>query len=175
MTSSLSNLPNEIILATAKELHSEDAINALARTSRHLYSLLNTFLYQYHAYPKLPALRWAAQQGYANTLINLLDAGVDLYSLSIWSPDPRHTLTHHPLITAIRYGHLHIVEIFLDQGGMGKRLKEEDYEWPLYEALSYGQTAILQFLLRRRVNPWDTGKFEATLALCGGRWLSRCF
>ncbi|KAF7139749.1 hypothetical protein CNMCM5793_007903 [Aspergillus hiratsukae] len=161
MTFSLSELPNEIILAIAKALHSEGAVNALARTSRHLYSLLNPFLYKYHA--DLAALRWAAEQGYASTLINLLDAGIDLYYPSIWSPDQRHTLTHHPLVTAIQYGHLHIVEIFLDRGGMSKRLKEEDYEWPLYEALYYGQIAILQFLLQKGVNPWDTGKFEAAL------------
>jgi ankyrin repeat protein len=170
MTFSLSDFPNEIILAIAKELHSESAINALARTSRHFYSLLNPFLYRYHAAdPKMPALRWAAKQGYANTLINLLDAGVDLFAPSLLCTDQkRHTLNHHPLLSAIQYGHLHIVEIFLDRGGMSKRLKEKDYDLPLIFALSYTQIDILQFLLQRGLNFWDTAKFETTLAYAVG-------
>ncbi|RHZ64505.1 hypothetical protein CDV55_105923 [Aspergillus turcosus] len=172
MTFSLSDLPNEIILAIANNLHSEGAINALARASRHLYSLLNPFLYQYHVQPNLPspALHWAAQEGYASTLISLLDAGVDLYEPSIWSPDQMHTLTHHPLITAIWYGHLQIVEIFLDRGGMSERLREEDYELSLYQAIFDGQVPILQFLLQRGVNPWSTRKIDPALlvAVRGG-------
>jgi ankyrin repeat protein len=163
MPFSLSDLPNEVILAIAKELHSEGAINALARTSRHLYSLLNPFLYRYHEQPKLPALHWAAQGGYASTLISLLDAGVDLYAPSRWCPEQTHTLTHHPLITAIWYGHLHIVELLLDRGGMSERLKEEDYELPLNRAIWHGHIPILQFFLQRGVNPWKTRKMDPAL------------
>jgi ankyrin repeat protein len=163
MTIPLSDLPNEIILAIAKELHSESAINALARTSRHLYSLLNPFLYQYHEHPKIPALHWAAQGGYSSTLISLLDAGVDLYASPIWYPDQTHTLTHHPLITAIWNGHLNIVELLLDRGGMSERLKEEDYELPLNRAIWYGHMPILQFFLQKGVNPWNTRKIESAL------------
>ncbi|GIJ86684.1 hypothetical protein Asppvi_005577 [Aspergillus pseudoviridinutans] len=159
----LSDLPNEIILAIAKELHSEGAINALARTSRHLYSLLNPFLYQYHEHPKIPALHWAAQGGYASTLISLLDAGVDLYASSIWFPDQTHKLTHHPLMTAIWNGHLSIVELLLDRGGMCERLKEEDYELPLNRAIWHGHIPILQFFLQRGVNPWHTRKMDPAL------------
>ncbi|GIK05412.1 hypothetical protein Aspvir_009521 [Aspergillus viridinutans] len=172
MIFSLSDLPNEIILAIAKKLHSEGAINALARTSRHLYSLLNPFLYKYHEQPKIPALHWAAQGGYASTLMSLLDAGVDLYASSIWFPDQSqtHTLTHHPLTTAIRYGHLNIVELLLDRGGMSERLKEEDYELPLNRAIWYGHIPILQFFLQRGVNPWNTRKMDPALvaAVRGG-------
>lgn len=60
----LLNLPNEIILMIAESLEAECEINALVQTNRHLYALLNLYLYRLNIQKNgSSALLWAAQHG----------------------------------------------------------------------------------------------------------------
>jgi ankyrin repeat protein len=76
---SLLGLPNEILLLVTLSHELEADINALARTNRRLYSLLNLHLYWHNVlYSGSRALLWAAKHGQEPTIRMLLDAGAHL-------------------------------------------------------------------------------------------------
>ncbi|KAH7110405.1 hypothetical protein B0J13DRAFT_396314, partial [Dactylonectria estremocensis] len=60
----LPHFPDEILLSIARHLDSEAYISALCRADRHLYSVLNEYLYQRNArWGGSSALFWAAGHG----------------------------------------------------------------------------------------------------------------
>jgi hypothetical protein len=64
MPVSLLGLANELLLSIADSLDSEHSINAIARTNRRLYLLLNDYLYKYNVIKgESSALWWAAKCG----------------------------------------------------------------------------------------------------------------
>jgi hypothetical protein len=64
MPVSLLGLANELLLSIAESLDSERSINAIARTNRRLYLLLNDYLYKYNVIKgESSALWWAAKCG----------------------------------------------------------------------------------------------------------------
>jgi hypothetical protein len=73
----LLSLPNELLLSVAEHLRFERYVNTFSQTSRRLYSLLNTYLYQRDAKYGY-ALTWAAKYGNQRTAQLSIAAGVDV-------------------------------------------------------------------------------------------------
>ena len=60
----LLDLPNELLQDISEYLESERDINAVAQANRHLYRLLDSYLYRYNVQQsRRSALLWAARHG----------------------------------------------------------------------------------------------------------------
>jgi hypothetical protein len=69
----LLNLPNEPIQMIAESLEAECEINTLVQTNRHLYALLNLYLYRLNIQQNgSSTLLWAAQHGQDTTAKTLI-------------------------------------------------------------------------------------------------------
>lgn len=150
----LPTLPTEISLMIAETSDSQSTINSLAQTNRALYSLLNSYLYQYHVRHYLPeyALTWAAENGQSKTLENLLKAGADIYCEALWNRKygPNQS---HPINIAASNGRTSIVKMLLDE--MDTRLTGLNYNEILRSAISANRIDVVKLLLDRGVNPWS--------------------
>lgn len=85
----LSQLPIELFFYIADALHYECDINALVRTTRRLYDLLNPYLYRYDAdHGDSWALHWAMRTGNVVTARKVLmeKAGLDVEIHEDWVP-----------------------------------------------------------------------------------------
>jgi ankyrin repeat protein len=72
----LPDLPPEIILVIADALHKERDINALALCDRHLYAILNPYLYRHNVkWHNSSSLFWAVRYCETNTVRHALDHG----------------------------------------------------------------------------------------------------
>ena len=72
-------LPPELLLGVAREIEHERDLNALARTCRHLYAILNRELYRRNVQLcKSSALLWAAKYGQVATIQKLVTEGANV-------------------------------------------------------------------------------------------------
>ena len=79
MEATLLNLSTELLIAIADELHNERDLNALVRTCRRVYGILDRQLYRENIrWHDSSALRWAASCGRVATIEKCLVEGADL-------------------------------------------------------------------------------------------------
>lgn len=123
MSTSLTELPNEIILAVVKQVHRQRDLNYFAQATRHIYEIVNAELYRRDAAsPDRWALSWASWRGVKNTAVKALNAGspVDGYGECMaWNRQKPHRFDHttrKPLDAALSNSHLDIVRLLINFG-----------------------------------------------------------
>jgi ankyrin repeat protein len=147
---SLLHLANELLCSISENLESERDINAFAQANRHLYRLLNSYLYQQNIrQSECSALLWAAQHGQEATAQKLLRELVNYQGAS----DCYGT----PLCVAAMKWHEHIVELLLDNGA-GINVQVERYGNALQAASSSGQKRVVNLLLSKDANVNTQGR-----------------
>src|SRR4051794_17960315 len=105
----LLHLANELLCSISENLELERDINAFAQANRHLYHLLNTYLYRHNIQQSgSSALLWAARHGQEATAQKLLGERADGQATS----DCYQT----PFCVAAEKGHKGIVKLLLDKG-----------------------------------------------------------
>lgn len=123
-------------------------LNALLRTCRQLYGLLNTELYRAHIKRENGfKLHWAAEHGHHHTVQLLLDAAADLgISLSDYTDDA--------LLLSTRNGHADIVDSLLASAEFDVDKSDYRKRTPLSHAAERGHVSIVRSLLStQRVDP----------------------
>jgi ankyrin repeat protein len=169
----LLSLPNELLENIAESLQFECDINALAKTNRLLYDLLNPYLYRFNVQQKgSSAVPWAAERGRPETLRKLIEAGANL---NIRVDD--HALAQ-PLLTAAMEGHIGVVEVLLDHGILPDQIHdpadneyETGYDQTRVTAMGWaaarGHKDVFELLLARGASPtWiEPYKKESILML----------
>src|SRR5204862_3383637 len=104
----LLDISNELLLCISENLESERDINALTRTNRHLYSLLNAYLYRRNVQKfGSSALLWAAAVGQELTAQRLLREGANIQATGDNAIGWRVT----PLFLAVKNSHEAVVKL----------------------------------------------------------------
>lgn len=174
----LLDLPNELLLSVADTLRCENSINALARTNRQLYCLLDAFLHEYHIKTtNHSGLLWAAYHGLTNTLLKFLDLGANIQATNNKGATALHLASQNghllivemliqsgteidaqtllgvtPLHRAVRAGHEHITRVLLENGAdIMKSLPTGPLPNILHVASYFGFTDIVQLLLDKGI------------------------
>lgn len=107
----LQDLPVEILCTIAGKLDAEKDINALARTSRHLYNTTNDFLYRHNAiYGQMSALVWAARHEISKAAQYSLDASFKVPN--------KIDIIYRALSVSVRNRHTSVARILLSQEGI---------------------------------------------------------
>ncbi|KAL4885829.1 ankyrin repeat-containing domain protein [Aspergillus karnatakaensis] len=139
---SLSTLPIELLLNISEYLFKEKDFSALARTAKHLYTLLNPILYRNHvkAHKQRPAtLGWAAIHGQTRTMQLLIESGADISTKS--------TAGRSLFVLAASFGHLHFLEYLSPLKGVNPLEKDLMDNTALTHACAAGHTDVVRFLL----------------------------
>ncbi|KGO71921.1 hypothetical protein PITC_026410 [Penicillium italicum] len=144
-------LPNELLLAIAETQDSQKDINALARTSRRCYILLNPFLYAYNVRQHQgSALHWAAIQGQLRTAEESLRQGAEI--------ELRHRKTGKtPLICSAQCGHADMVVLLLAHGANPHTKGGSGTKDPITSAVLRNRAAVASVLLDNGVDVNLTG------------------
>ena len=102
-------LENELLYRIFENLELERDINAFTQVNRHLYHLLNPYLYRHNIQQSgSSALLWAAQHGQEATAQKLLNEKADGQATSDYY--------RIPLYVAAEKGHKEIVKLLLNKG-----------------------------------------------------------
>lgn len=140
---SLVDLANEILLSIAENLAWESDINALARTNRRFYILLNLYLYQRNVHrSRSSALRWAAEHGRDLTIQTSLDAKADV----------RATRRNRDKSTALHLasvnGHLQIAALLTTSGACIDAQNSHGFT-PLHLAILHRFEPVARMLIEK--------------------------
>ena len=92
----------------------------------------------------------AAEAGKENTIHELLAQGV--------KPDLKDSRNVSPLWIAVLHGHLRVVELLLDTGGVDINLESISGRTPIFWAAAHGYEDIVGLLLRAGADPNLTGE-----------------
>lgn len=137
----LNDLPNELLLSVADTFDRQSDINALARSSRSLYVLLNPFLYQQNVERhRSSALLWAAEYGQDATLQLILDEGGDVHVKK------SHQESFTALHLACANGHLRIAAHLIINGALVEAKTTEGLT-PLQLAVRFGHEPVTRWLI----------------------------
>ena len=170
MPASLPVLANELLLSIADCLDSERSINAIARTNRRLYLLLNDYLYRHNVIKsESSALWWAAQRGRTSSAaksiaqagdVNVRWSGfLKLRRFRYLAPMDREAqiedllernlcLYCTPIHLAILNGHENVADLLV-QNGADVNLSLGPWANPLQAAVQRGQLPMIQWLTAR--------------------------
>jgi ankyrin repeat protein len=133
------DLPTELVLLLGASLETERDINALSRTSRRLFNILNSYLYAYDCRNSNSALGFAAMEGIEATARMSIQQGGKV------------EVTDHcgrgPVSWAAQNGHKTVIDLMLSTGKV--KINEEDSELrtPITWAAESGQEAVVKLLL----------------------------
>ncbi|KAJ5467150.1 hypothetical protein N7475_004902 [Penicillium sp. IBT 31633x] len=110
----LDSLPFEVICLIAWSLPRTKDQLSLLRTSRRLHDTVIHAIYKQQSnYGLLGVLRWLLRTGFERGLQHLLSRNNSNGKINV---EPGSILNHTPLLVAIRWGHLNIVELLLRNG-----------------------------------------------------------
>jgi ankyrin repeat protein len=138
----LLDLPNELLQYISENLKFERDINALTRTNRRLYILLNPYLYRHNVRLfRSSALEWAAEWGQEGTAQKLLGAGANAKTMTIYG--------NKLLLLAARSGNKIIVEHLLAEDNVNPYSKVNQLQRPLSLAAERGHEAVVKLLLSK--------------------------
>ncbi|KAJ8116082.1 hypothetical protein OPT61_g2411 [Boeremia exigua] len=149
----LLDLANELLFCITENLESEGYINSLAQVNRHLYRLLNPYLYCLNIRQSgCSALLWAALDGQTGTAQRLLEEADE----QVTSDDPFYI----SLCLAAEKGHIEIVQLLINKGVNVKyqspNICNGDVEYnstfALEAASEGGQEEVVQLLLNKGAN-----------------------
>src|SRR5947199_2305024 len=140
----LPNLANELLLCISDKLESERDINAFTRTNRHLYYVLNDYLYRHNVqeFGGGSALLWAAEHGQGGAAQRLLGAGANIQA----ETDDGRTA----LYLAAANGHEAVVKLLLEAKAEAN-VRNEYERAALYMAAENGHEAVVKLLLEGKV------------------------
>ena len=151
----LLDLANELLLCIAENLESERDINAFTRTNRHLYYLLNVYLYRHNVRKSDSwALLWAATRGREAAAQKLIAEGANLKVMDLYKQKPA-------LKIAAKKGHLAVVKLLLEAK---EDVNVGDRKWrtALHAAAKNGDLAVLKLLLESKAEVDRKDKDGAT-------------
>lgn len=157
---SLLNVPPEVILLLVPHLEYENEINALCRTTRRFYALLNPILYKRSISRRNGGytLEWAAINGSAPTARLILKAGALLAACGgePWQPFALAAIHGHSDIIRLLYEHgvdpCSINNNWKNDMDDGKRANWEEGH-PLSMAASHGHVSVVNILLKYGMRP----------------------
>ncbi|KKK19915.1 hypothetical protein AOCH_002521 [Aspergillus ochraceoroseus] len=136
----LSSFPNEILLAIAEHLNTDQDLNALVRVCRQFYILLNYNLYQNHLKRGgSQGLLWAAAHGRERTVRLFLEHGADLEYKS-------EKTGENAFILAAKSGHVSILNLLIAQG-VDVTVKENGEQTALDWAIIKGHAEVVSIIL----------------------------
>ena len=146
----INHLPPDV-LYDISDYVSSGSLAALARTSRHFYSILNPHLYIkdiHYVDADYACLFWAAKHGRLDTIKMAHSYGADLNfnrATTIAPPTPLHT--------AIKYLRPAVVEYIAQNGG--------ELESPAWMSSAARPLPLGKALLARKIQPGGPGKMDA--------------
>ncbi|SPO01860.1 uncharacterized protein DNG_04533 [Cephalotrichum gorgonifer] len=136
----LTNLPNELLQGIAASLDSESGVNALTRTSQHLFRLLDPYLYHHNVQESAGASgkcrerrrrRHRAAPGCTPLSVAILEGHEEIIRilLDLPSTDINHRGTYRqvPLFRAVQEDHPAIAKLLLNQDGIRPNNADEDH------------------------------------------------
>jgi ankyrin repeat protein len=192
LSMSLLNLPNELLQSISENLKSEKDINALVRTNRYLYNLLNPYLYRNNI--RLfgsSALQWAAECKQEGTARKMLAEGADTEKTNEYgetpllvaamnedkalvelllaengvNPDSKDSWGRTPLSWAAEMGNEEVVRLLLSEDNVDPNSVDSDERSPLSWAAEMGNEAVVKLLLSKdNIDP-DSGDFDSSTPL----------
>ncbi|KAF2475855.1 ankyrin, partial [Lindgomyces ingoldianus] len=140
----LLDLANELLCCISENLELERDINAFVQANRHLYRLLNTYLYRYNVRQfRSSALLWAAQYGQEGTAQKLLEERADDQAID--------GCFQASLRVAAEKGHKEIVKLLLDKS-TDSSVQDGYYDNALLGALEGGHQQIVKLLFDKGAN-----------------------
>jgi ankyrin repeat protein len=172
MSASLLCLANELLLLIANCLESEHSINALARTNRRLYFLLNNHLYKQNVLEaESSVLQWAAYCGQESSAALSMAQGGNVNVRSNILPNFRRPLrsihttpvyitqdllssvgasSYTPLYISSILGHVKVVDLLIENGA---EIESPLGSWatPLQAAAHCGQLQVVRLLIAKGV------------------------
>ncbi|MBE3041707.1 ankyrin repeat domain-containing protein [Candidatus Bathyarchaeota archaeon] len=141
----LAELPNELLIVIAENINSDQDINALARTNRRFFTLLDPVLYQHNeTHSPGSALLWAATWGVTVAARKALEAGANPGG----EPIRGYTVPQSPLNRAAEYGYIEVVDMLLRTGKVDTNRKDRDGRAAIALAAGYGYAEVVDMLLR---------------------------
>ncbi|KAF7171061.1 hypothetical protein CNMCM5623_003528 [Aspergillus felis] len=153
------SLPNELLEIIAANLQFECDLNALVKTNRSLYNLLNPYLYRFNVQQRgSSAVSWAAERGRPETLQKLIQEAANL-NIRV----DNHAVAQ-PLLTAAMEGHIGVVKVLLDHGIPPDQIHDpaDNEDEPGYDqtrltamgwAAARGHKDVFELLLARGASP----------------------
>jgi ankyrin repeat protein len=148
----LLDLPNELLQDISEYLESERDINAVAQANRHLYRLLDSYLYRYNVQQSgSSALLWAAQNGQEETAQKSLREKANIEATN----DDEEA----PLLLAAKNEHKQVVKLLVDKGA-DVNAQGGLYGNALQAAVSYrGHEAVVRLLLDKGADVNAQGRY----------------
>lgn len=134
----LLQLPPELHLQIARCLKTTRDINSWSQANKHLYALLNRYLYMLDAQISSAALLWGAQRGNVGTVRMCLEMGANVEVM-----DRGRT----PLSLAAEHGHETVVNLLLATEGVDADSGRGDDRTPLSYAAEHDYTEVVKVLL----------------------------
>lgn len=145
-------LPPEVLISISEFIDTLADLNALARTNRFFYDLLNTRLYSrdvtgHNAW----ALTWAATHNKKSTAKRSINAGADVQGIT--DKDPR-IKGCTPLLLAAYHGNMDVLQMLLEIKEVNPNSRDRKYiRPPLSWAVMQGHSSVVRTLLNDpRVN-----------------------
>ncbi|KAK2799525.1 hypothetical protein FQN51_006839 [Onygenales sp. PD_10] len=145
----LLHLPNELLLAIAQWIPSQQDLYSFTRTSVHLHRLLNDYLYEHNVkYEGSKALLWAAYHGHEKTVQKLLEKGAN----PNMDGSARHIKYYlgdtpgPPLHLAAMNGYISMTRILIEKGA-SIDFPDRDGLTPLMHAAREGVISVVMLLL----------------------------
>ncbi|RHZ59002.1 hypothetical protein CDV55_105232 [Aspergillus turcosus] len=150
----LLSLPTELLLEIAKHLESQAWLNAFARTNRHTFSIINSYLHRYNAdYQQHTALAFGACRGLENVIRRSLAAKPGDINAKIGSIIPTSGEAFHtPVCYALQHGQTRVLELLLDEYGADIEQHCCKSITPLNCAVGLGKLDLIKVLIDRGAN-----------------------
>lgn len=168
------SLPTEIILLIAQNLDDERDLNALARTNRRNYDLLDPVLYRHDVlYTHSSALRWAVLERVERTVRKSLDHGASVDDNDSDSNELLEMFYQAPLLSlAVKDGDEGITKLLLEHGA-DPNTRDQSGKHALTQAVFCRHIPVIRLLLSQKDIVVNTscdriGHTPLTTAICRG-------
>ncbi|CAL5867525.1 uncharacterized protein PFLUO_LOCUS1744 [Penicillium psychrofluorescens] len=158
---SLLALPNELLNSIITYLETERDINALVRTSRHLYTQLNDYLYAHDIiHTEAYAIYWAVRESILTDHQAVRESSLRtaqlIFQQRVPTPKEATRAFYRALQEAVRYGAEDLVRLFISHG-IGPNPDPRLGSRPaLHDAIRSGHDRIVLFLMSAGANPYLT-------------------
>lgn len=155
----LLNIPRDVLFLIVDQLPRERDISSLCRTSRHVYGVVNPYLYRRQTRSLLcEVLGWSVLHDRADTAEKLLAAGAD----PCWGLGADLSFDV-PLMCAAKFGSVEVTKLLFRTEGVDPELYAGTGITPMSHAASCGHEEVLKlYLADPRVHPDRRGRYART-------------